>query len=315
MRSVASCHSTASGVSPPLLKAQARCRSATRPSMPQESTSGPTGKQTASTARTVNRGRSATSSGTSIRPATRWQAHFAADLRRAVTEVGLRRFPPRPVRRAEACAARRRDRGRPRGCVPCIDRPPGRRTARRATDLQQRQRLPDLVDRRRESGRGLHRGVVASRPAHRPRAGSRRRRTALAPERSVILAAYLSVYAQGGDEAAACAAQCLQLATAFSHGATVLAPRRGARRSHRGVLRPPPRAERRERGRDAPLLRLRCPLRRPALRPARGGCHDDARRRRQRGGQSHAPVPISHESRAGSLWVRPFASRPVCSSA
>jgi dextranase len=43
----------------------------------------------------------------------------------------------------------------------------------------------------------------------------------LAPEKSVILAAYLSVFA-GGDEAAACAAQCLVLATVFSHGGTVL---------------------------------------------------------------------------------------------
>ncbi|HKI91350.1 MAG TPA: glycoside hydrolase family 66 protein [Gaiellaceae bacterium] len=43
----------------------------------------------------------------------------------------------------------------------------------------------------------------------------------LAPEQSVILAAYLSVYAQQ-DEPAARAAQSLLLATAFSHGGTVL---------------------------------------------------------------------------------------------
>jgi dextranase len=44
---------------------------------------------------------------------------------------------------------------------------------------------------------------------------------ALAPQRSVILAAYLSVYAQE-DEPAACAAQSLLLATVFSHGGSAL---------------------------------------------------------------------------------------------
>lgn len=43
---------------------------------------------------------------------------------------------------------------------------------------------------------------------------------ALAPERGVILAAYLSVYA--GDEAAAVVAEKLQLATVFSHGGATL---------------------------------------------------------------------------------------------
>ena len=43
----------------------------------------------------------------------------------------------------------------------------------------------------------------------------------LAPNRSVILAAYLSTFAHSG-QSEACAAQCLLLATAFTHGATVL---------------------------------------------------------------------------------------------
>jgi dextranase len=43
----------------------------------------------------------------------------------------------------------------------------------------------------------------------------------LAPGKSVVLAAYLSTFASAG-QAEACAAQCLQLAAAFTHGATVL---------------------------------------------------------------------------------------------
>jgi dextranase len=43
-----------------------------------------------------------------------------------------------------------------------------------------------------------------------------------APGKSVILAAYLSVYASDPDERAACAAQSLLLATVFSHGASAL---------------------------------------------------------------------------------------------
>ena len=45
---------------------------------------------------------------------------------------------------------------------------------------------------------------------------------ASAPDKSVILAAYLSVYASEADERAACAAQNLLLATVFSHGASAL---------------------------------------------------------------------------------------------
>ena len=125
----------------------------------------------------------------------------------------------------------------------------------------------------------------------------------LAPERSVILAAYLSVYAQG-DEAGACAAQCLQLATAFSHGATVLL--HGEERAvlteayyvrHRELSPESETATRRYYDfavRYGDLLFDRRAV--DVTTTHVGGVNEEVK--------VTAPVPVSHESRAGSLWVR-----------
>ena len=138
----------------------------------------------------------------------------------ALTDVGLRLFPPLPVRRAEACAARRRDRGRPRGCVPRTVPSSRRRVAGRAPDLQQRQRLPTWSTAATNQAL-VYIEVWSPHDRLTDLAWLSEKAYCLALDRSVILAAYLSVYAQAGDEAAACAAQCLRPATVFSHGATV----------------------------------------------------------------------------------------------
>ena len=126
----------------------------------------------------------------------------------------------------------------------------------------------------------------------------------LESDRSVILAAYLSVYAQGGDEAAASAAQCLQLATAFSHGATVLL--HGEERAvlteayyvrHRELTAESHASTRRYYDfavRYGDLLFDRQAV--DVTTTHVGGVNEEVK--------VAAPVPISHESRAGSLWVR-----------
>jgi dextranase len=126
---------------------------------------------------------------------------------------------------------------------------------------------------------------------------------AFAPQRSVILAAYLSVYAQG-DETAACAAQCLQLATAFSHGATVLL--HGEERAvlteayyvrHRALTTESEAVTRRYYDfavRYGDLLFDRRAV--DVTTTHVGGVNEEVK--------VTAPVPISYESRAGSLWVR-----------
>jgi dextranase len=126
----------------------------------------------------------------------------------------------------------------------------------------------------------------------------------LAPEQSVILAAYLSVYAIGADEAAACAAQCLQLATAFSHGATVLL--HGEERAvlteayyarHRELAAESEAATRRYYDfavRYGDLLFDRHAV--DVTTTRLGGVNEELK--------IDAPVSTSHESRAGALWAR-----------
>lgn len=126
----------------------------------------------------------------------------------------------------------------------------------------------------------------------------------LAPEQSVILAAYLSVYATSDDEAAACAAQCLQLATAFSHGATVL-----LHGEERAVLSEAYYVRHRELGSESEAATRRYydfAVRYGDLLFDRravdvttthlGGVNEELK--------IDAPAPVSHESRAGSVWAR-----------
>ena len=94
------------------------------------------------------------------------------------------------------------------------------------------------------------------------------------------------------------AAQRLQLATAFSHGAHRAPARRGARGAHRGVLRPP-RASSRRRARPRRAATTTSPSATATCSSTGGGRRH---RRRTLGGVNEelkidAPVPISHESR------------------
>lgn len=125
---------------------------------------------------------------------------------------------------------------------------------------------------------------------------------ALAPDKGVILAAYLSAY--GGEEAAASAAERLQLATVYSHGGTVLLhgeehaalteayyvrhKRLGAdsleatRRTYDFVVR------------YGDLLFDRAAV--DVTRTELGGVNEELR--------VEAPVPVSTDCEPGALWVR-----------
>ena len=244
MRWAADCHSTASGVSAPRLTALARCHSGTRPSMRQEWTSGLHGRRTASTARPANRGCSATSSGTSIRPA----------------HAGRSTSPPISVERPRRQASHgfHLDQyGAPKRALRAdgtevdlalafpalIDHLAGE-LPDRATDLQQRQQLPDLVDRRRESSRRLHRGVVTARPAHRSR--ETRREGALPRARAKRDPCGLPLRICERRRSRRLRRTMPPTCDGVLTRSVRSPPRRGTSRAYRGLLRPPPRAEPRE---------------------------------------------------------------------
>jgi dextranase len=125
---------------------------------------------------------------------------------------------------------------------------------------------------------------------------------ALAPERAVILAAYLSAYK--GDEAAAAVAERLQLATICSHGGTALLHGESA-----AVLTEAYYVEHRELGADAleagrlyydfvvrygDLLFDRESV--DVTRTQLGGVNEEIK--------VDAPVPVSTDCRPGALWAR-----------
>ena len=126
----------------------------------------------------------------------------------------------------------------------------------------------------------------------------------LAPRQSVILAAYLSVYAGDSGEEAACAAQDILLATAFSHGATPLL--HGEERAalteayyvtHAELSDASMAAARRYWDfavRYGDLLFERDAV--DVTRTHLGGVNEDLK--------IEAPVPVSTGARAGALWAR-----------
>ena len=234
---------------------------------------------------------------------TRWQEHFSADLRSAVTEVGFAGFH--------------------------LDQYGAPKRALRAdgTDVDIAPAFPALIDRLAGELPGVRLifNNVNDFPTWSTAATNQaavyievwsphdrltdlarlsEKAHGLAPDRSVILAAYLSVYAHAGDEAAACAAQCLQLATAFSHGATVLL--HGEECAvlteayyvrHRELNAESEAATRRYYDfavRYGDLLFDRRAV--DVTTTHVGGVNEEVK--------VTSPVPISHESRAGSLWVR-----------
>ncbi len=129
----------------------------------------------------------------------------------------------------------------------------------------------------------------------------------LAPDRPVVLAAYLSAYQ--GDEVAALQAEKLQLATVFSHGGTVLLHGEESAVLTEAYYVKHRLGDARDAGRRAPVLRLRRALRRPALRRrhARGDAH--ASRRRQRGGADRGAGARRDRRRGGrALGTCPAAA-------
>ena len=122
----------------------------------------------------------------------------------------------------------------------------------------------------------------------------------LAPDRPVVLAAYLSVYR--GDEAAALQAEKLQLATVFSHGGTVLLHGEEAAVlteayyvAHKEIAPATQDAARRYFDfavRYGDLLFTACDVTRTHL----GGENEEVR--------VEASVPVATDAQAGSLWGR-----------
>lgn len=150
----------------------------------------------------------------------RWLSHLAADLRATETQVGFAGFhldqygAPKLARRADGTVVSLA------GAFPELIE----RLARELPDA--RLIFNNVNDFPTWSTAGTNQAAVYIEvwPPHDTLADLARlieKARALAPEKSVILAAYLSVYATA-DEAAARAAQSLQLATAFSHGGSVL---------------------------------------------------------------------------------------------
>ncbi len=130
-----------------------------------------------------------------------------------------------------------------------------------------------------------------------------------APEKSVILAAYLSVYANAPDERTACAAQNLLHATAFSHGGSVLL--HGESRaalteayyvSHKQLADASQEAARRYFDfavRYGDLLFARDAV--DVTMTHFGGVNEEI--------TGEAPVPLSVDARPGSVWVRAIRLR------
>jgi dextranase len=129
---------------------------------------------------------------------------------------------------------------------------------------------------------------------------------ALAPGRGVILAAYLSAY--GGDEAAASAAERLQLATVYSHGGTVLlhGEEDAALTEAYYVRHKQLGAESLEATRRTYDFVVRYgdllfdPEAVDVTRTELGGVNEELR--------VEAPVPVSTDSEPGALWVRAIRS-------
>ena len=168
----------------------------------------------------------------------RWQAHFAGDLRTAVANVGFAGFhldqygAPKYALRSDGTRVDLAE-----AFPALIDRLAGE-LPELAADLQQRQRLPHLVDRTRPAGsRSTSRSGLPTTGSTTSARWSRRRARTLR-SKSVILAAYLSVYAgderEGALRGAAPSARHRVLARRYGAAA-----RRRRRRSHRGLLRPP----------------------------------------------------------------------------
>ena len=221
MRWAANCHSTASGVSAPRLTAPARCRLGYAavyaagvdewPAWEEDGLYRANGEPWMLGDFLWN-----------VDPTSeRWQAHFAADLRRADLEAGFAGFhldqygaPKRALRadgtEVELAAA-----------FPALidhlagELPDARLIFNNVNDFP-------TWSTAAANQAAVYIEVWSPHDRLTDLARLAEKAHSFAPERSVILAAYLSVYAKGDDESAACAAQCLLLATAFSHGATVL---------------------------------------------------------------------------------------------
>ncbi len=251
--------------------------------------------------RAGSRGRSATtSSGTSTRRASAGR-RTSPPISSARVDAGrLRRLPPRPVRRSRSVAlrkdgTRRRSlRARSRRCIDRLARelPAG------AADLQQRQRLPDVVDGARATRTAIYievwsphdrlddlaalvdeaRILRAGRSRDSRRLPLRVRRRRPRPTRS-----RLSACSSPPRSRTARPCSCTARSTTCSRRRTTCAMRE---------------LDAEARGVDAPLLRLRRPLRRPALRPERGRPDAHASRRRQRGDRRRRAGPGRADSAA-----------------
>jgi dextranase len=152
----------------------------------------------------------------------RWQEHFSADLRRAVDAVGFAGFHLDQYGAPKVALRRDGTRVDLAQAFPAL-------LEHLARELPQARLIFNNVnDFPTWSTAGTPQAAVYIEvwPPHERLADEARlieRARALAPEKSVIVAAYLSVYAQDGvDERAAAAAQSLLLATAFSHGGSAL---------------------------------------------------------------------------------------------
>ena len=241
---------------------------------------GRSGRRTGSSAATARRGCSATSSGTSTRRASagsRTSRPTCVDaLERSGSPASTSTSTARPKWRCAADGTR----GRSRRGIPGADRPRrGRACRSRGTIFNNVNDFPTFATVRATQAL-TYIEVWAPHTTLAHLAEPDRRRGCSAPDRPVILAAYLSAYQ--GDEAAALQAEKLQLATVFSHGGTVLLHGEESAVlteayyvTHKEIA-----ATTQDDG--AAVLRPRRPLRRPALR--RGGRHAHASRRRERRG-------------------------------
>jgi dextranase len=237
----------------------------------------------------------------------RWQVHFAADLERAQREVGFSGFHLDQYGAPKVALRRDGSRVELAAAFPALIERLARELPRATLIFNNVNDFPTWSTASSpQAAVYIEVWPPHERLAHIAQLIAKAR--ALAPDKSVILAAYLSTYAKAED-AAARAAQSLLLAAAFSHGGTVLlhgelqaALTEAYYVTHHETSDESQAAARAFYDfavRYGDLLFDRSAV--DVTRTSVGGVNEDVK--------VDAPVPVGVDAEAGSLWVRVVRAR------